>query len=106
MRKRLIGLLVDANDPAAEAKWLNDRGSFDDWFNDLDWLASEDLSEPVGVLLSDEREATAVGTVRERVNAMFEELSDAEFETYLSDARWLGVQEAARQALAVMEEPS
>jgi hypothetical protein len=59
-----------ANDPDAETKW--GRGWFDDWFNDLDWLASEDLAESIGVVLTDEREAKAVGAFRERLNAMFE----------------------------------
>ena len=43
MRERLIGLLRDANGPDAEAKWLDNRGSFDDWFNDLDWLAADEV---------------------------------------------------------------
>jgi hypothetical protein len=103
MRERLIGLLGDPNDPSVEGKWLLDRGSFDDWFNDLDWLASQDLSESIGVVLTDEDEAKAVAAVRERVNAIFEDLGDVGFEAYRSDPRWKRVQEAARQAVAVIE---
>jgi hypothetical protein len=109
MRERLIELIRAANDTDAETKWLRGRGWFDDWFNDLDdldWLASEDLSESIGVVLTDEREATAIATVREQVNALFEDLGDAGYAAYRSDPRWLGVQEAAREALLVMEPPT
>jgi hypothetical protein len=103
MRERLIDLLRDTNDPDVEADWLEDRGSFDDWFNDLDWLASEDLSESIGVMLTDEHEAQMVAVIRERVNAIFADLGDAGFAAYRSDPRWPGVQEAARHAVAVIE---
>lgn len=103
MRARLIDLLADANDPEVEAKWMVDRGSFADWFNDLDWLAAKDVSGSVGVVLMDEREARVVAAVRERVNAIFEDLGDAGFGAYRSDTRWPGVQEAAREAKAVIE---
>ena len=106
MRERLIELLRAANDTDAETKWLRGRGWFDDWFNDLDWLASEDLSESIGVVLTDEREAAAIATVREQVNALFEDLGDAGYPAYRSDPRWLGVQEAARVAILVMEPPT
>jgi hypothetical protein len=103
MRERLIALLRDTNDPDAETKWA--RGWFDDWFNDLDWLASEDLAESIGVVLTDKGEAKAIGAFRERLNAMFEDLRDAGYAAYRSDPRWPGVQKAARDAIAVIESP-
>ena len=102
MRARLIALLREANDPDAETKWL--RGGWSDWFNDLDWLASQDLSE-TGVVLTDEREAKAVGAFRERLDAMFKDLGDQEYPAYRSDPRWPAVQEAARDAIAVIAPP-
>src|SRR5262245_59191874 len=41
MRQRLISLLREADDLNAT--------SFDDWFNDLDWLATDDVSA-IGVV--------------------------------------------------------
>jgi hypothetical protein len=105
MRERLIELLCAANDTDAQTKWLRDGCWFDDWFNDLDWLASEDLSE-LGVVLADKREATAIATVREHVNALFEDLGDSGYAAYRSDPRWLRVQEAVREALLVMQPPT
>jgi hypothetical protein len=101
MRERLVALLRGVNDPDAEATWLRDPQSFEDWFNDLDWLASEDLSTS-GFVLMDEREAKAVGIFRERINAIFDDLGDASYAAYRTDERWRGVQEPALDAVAVL----
>jgi hypothetical protein len=95
MRQRLISLLHDADDL--------DAASFDDWFNDLDWLAPQDISQSIGVTLTGEHEAEAVAAVRERLDAIFADLGDAGFDAYRSDPRWSDVREAARHALAVIE---
>jgi hypothetical protein len=100
MREQLIALLRAPN----ERDGL-DGGSFDDWFNDLDWLAPDDVSESIGVVLTDEREAKAVATFRERLNAVFDDLGEVGYAAYRSDPRWPGVQEAARDALVAIESP-
>jgi len=101
MRDRLVALLRDVNDPDADANWLRDPHSFEDWFNDLDWLASEDLSVS-GIVLIDEREAQAVAIFRKRISAIFDDLGDAGYAAYRADERWRRVQEAALAADAVL----
>lgn len=102
MRGRLIALLRETVDRDAETKWLRDRGSFNDWFNDLDWLAALDQTGDIGGVLTDEGELQVVTAFRERLDAVFTDLGDAEFAAYRADPRWPGVQDAARDAAQVL----
>lgn len=107
MRERLIGLLGDANDPVTPRQGGYTIAVPSTTGSTTSTGSLRRISRtPVGVVVSDEREAKAVAAVRERVNAMFADLGGQEFETYRSDPRWPGVQEAARQAFAMMEEPT
>jgi hypothetical protein len=102
MRGRLIALLRETVDTDAEMRWLRDRASFNDWFNDLDWLVSVDQTGSSGAVLTDERELARVTIFSDRLNAVFADLGEADFAAYRADPRWPAVQEAARDAAQVL----
>src|SRR5215203_4095795 len=85
----------------ARRGWL-----FADRFNDLVFLVADYPAESSGVVLVDEREASAIRAFQERLNAIYSDLGDVEYAAYRSDPRWASVRGAAVEAAAVLDPTS